>query len=74
MTEPTSLVDHAIRYATRYTIYTRDQGMRPDEAVMKALEEKGTMDCVDVEELVESAMRDSEWRKTEQEKKRLEKC
>lgn len=51
MTEPTSLVDHAIRYATRYTIYTRDQGMRPDEAVMKALEEEGTMDCVDVEGL-----------------------
>ena len=73
MTEPTSLVDHAIRYATRYTIYTRDQGMRPDEAVMKALEES-TMDCADVEKLVELAMRDSEWRKAEQEKKRLEKC
>ena len=52
MTTPTSSPDHAAHFSTRYMILTRDQGMDPDEAVMKALEE-GMKDRVDVEKLVE---------------------
>lgn len=48
--------------------------MRPDEAVLKAIEEEGTMDCADVEKLVELAMRESEWRRLSWRKERPEKC
>ena len=56
-TEPRSMPDHAARFSVRYTILTRDQGMRPDEAVMKALEDEGMREHVDAEKLVELMMR-----------------
>lgn len=49
--------DHAARFSVRYTILTRDQGMRPDEAVMKALEDEEIREHVDAEKLVELMMR-----------------
>ena len=52
-TPPISSPDYAARFAVRFMIYTRDQGMSPEEAVIKALEDEGTTDRVDIEKLIE---------------------
>ena len=48
--------------------------MRPDEAVMKALEEEGIKDRVDAEKLAELAMEHEARKRAELMKERPEKC